>query len=226
MLTVIAAGEPGSADAQCFPPVVAFRVGKDGVTSTERAELITADPRVARLAKLKLIAGRTGLKLDDLVQREAARRQARMTWLAIAASVLALVMTGLTVVAIRARGEAEHQRAEADGLVEFMLTDLGKKLEPVERLDALDVVGRRALTYYAGQKPGNLDADALGRRSRALHVVGEVRDLRDLRAEVAFGVLLADDVNVDVESSVLRHNDLLSGLGPQHPMHASQSTCA
>ena len=59
-----------------------------------------------------------------------------------------------------------------------MLTDLRKKLEPVGRLDALDVVGQRALKYYAGQNPGSLDADALGRRSRALHLVGEVRNIR------------------------------------------------
>jgi MTH538 TIR-like domain (DUF1863) len=182
VLTVIAEGEPGGGDAECFPPAVAFRVGRDGVISTERAEPIAADLRPdgdgKRLAKLKLIAGLTGLKLDDLVQREAARRQARMMWLAVAASVLALVMTGLTVVAVRARGEAEHQRAEADGLVEFMLTDLRKKLEPVGRLDALDVVGQRALKYYGEQNPGSLDADALGRRSRALHLVGEVSNIR------------------------------------------------
>jgi tetratricopeptide (TPR) repeat protein len=182
VLTVIAAGEPGSADAECFPPAVQFRVRGDGLISDQRAEPIAADLRAhgdgKRLAKLKLIAGLTGLKLDDLVQREAARRQTRMTWLAAAASLLALIMTGLTVVAVRARGEAEHQRAEADGLVEFMLTDLRKKLEPVGRLDALDVVGQRALKYYGEQDPGSLDADALGRRSRALHLVGEVRNTR------------------------------------------------
>jgi tetratricopeptide (TPR) repeat protein len=208
VLTVIAAGEPGSADAECFPPAVAFRVGSDGVISGDRAEPIAADLRDhgdgKRLAKLKLIAGLTGLKLDDLVQREAARRQARMTWLAVAASLLALVMSGLTVVAVRARGEAEHQRAEADGLVEFMLTDLRKKLEPVGRLDALDVVGQRALKYYGEQKRGSLDADALGRRSRALHLVGEVRDLRGdsegaltafRQASATTGELLARDPN-------------------------------
>ncbi|MGC5276337.1 hypothetical protein ACPXAM_24715, partial [Escherichia coli] len=66
--------------------------------------------------------------------------------------------------AVEARKEAEFQRNEADGLVEFMLTDLRAKLEPVGRLDALDVVGTRALDYYAKQKLANLDADALGRR--------------------------------------------------------------
>ena len=195
VLVAIASGEPyatamaGREAEECFPPALRFRLTADGAVGAAPAEPLAADFRPhgdgKRLGKLKLVAGLTGLKLDDLVQREAQRRAQRLRWIAIGASVIALVMTALAIVAVRARAEAvrqraeaEHQRAEADGLVEFMLTDLRKKLEPVGRLDALDVVGQRALAYYAGQQPGSLDADALGRRSRALHLVGEVRNLR------------------------------------------------
>ena len=188
VLVAIAAGEPfattmvGREAEECFPPAVRFRLAADGSVGDLPAEPLAADLRPhgdgKRLAKLKLVAGLTGLKLDDLVQREGQRRAQRMRWIAVGASIIALAMTVLAVVAVRARAEAEHQRSEADGLVEFMLTDLRKKLEPVGRLDALDVVGQRALTYYAGQQPGSLDANALGRRSRALHLVGEVRNLR------------------------------------------------
>jgi tetratricopeptide (TPR) repeat protein len=59
-----------------------------------------------------------------------------------------------------------------------MLGELRKKLEPVGRLDALDSVGERALAYYSKQDAGSLDADSLGRRARALHLIGEVDDLR------------------------------------------------
>jgi hypothetical protein len=59
-----------------------------------------------------------------------------------------------------------------------MLTDLRKKLEPVGRLDVMDTVGRRALTYYAAQDVRALDPDSLGRRARALQLVAEVRNLR------------------------------------------------
>ncbi len=59
-----------------------------------------------------------------------------------------------------------------------MLGDLRKKLEPAGRLDALDAVGERALKYYSAQDAGALDADSLGRRARALHLIGEVDDVR------------------------------------------------
>ncbi|HSI51818.1 MAG TPA: protein kinase [Ideonella sp.] len=79
--------------------------------------------------------------------------------------------------------EARHQREQAEGLIEFMLGDLRKKLEPVGRLDVLDAVGEKALAYYADQQLSRLDPDALGRRARALHLMGEVADTQGKLAE-------------------------------------------
>jgi hypothetical protein len=173
-------GERGSADA--FPPALRFHVDAQGAITDQPVEPIAADIRSGkdgkRLAKLKLVAGLTGLPLDDLVQRESARRQGWLMGIASASLALVAAMTVLTVAAIQGQREAERQQAHADGLIEFMLTDLRKKLEPVARLDTLDAVGQRAMVYYAGQNPARLDADALGRRARALMLVGEVRDLR------------------------------------------------
>jgi tetratricopeptide (TPR) repeat protein len=182
VLALIADGEPGEAgDRACFPPALRHHVTRDGAITDDMAEPIAADIRPGgdgkKLAKLKLIAGLTGLPLDSLVQRETARRQRTMGLLAGASLVLAGVMAVLTVMAVQGQREAERQRAEADGLVEFMLTDLRQKLEPVGRLDVLDTVGQRALAYYGGQRLESLDPDALGRRARALMLVGEVRDL-------------------------------------------------
>ncbi|MBS3961250.1 MAG: toll/interleukin-1 receptor domain-containing protein [Sandarakinorhabdus sp.] len=182
VLALIAGGDPGDpGDGTCFPPALRFHVTCDGTITDEMAEPIAVDIRSGgdgkKLAKLKLVAGLTGLPLDSLVQREAARRQRQMGLLAGASLALVAVMAVLTVIAVQGRREAERQRAEADGLVEFMLTDLRQKLEPVGRLDVLDSVGQRALIYYEGQRLASLDADALGRRARALMLVGEVRDL-------------------------------------------------
>jgi len=183
VLALIADGVPGDAGSEAFfPPSLRFKVDADGARTEEPAEPIAADLREngdgRRLAKLKLVAGLTGLPLDALVQREAARRQRRLTAVAVLAGVLALTMSVLALMAVRGQAEAERQRAEADGLVEFMLTDLRAKLEPVGRLEIFDAVGQRALAYYSRQDLKALDADALGRRARALHLVGEVRELR------------------------------------------------
>ncbi|HJR83647.1 MAG TPA: toll/interleukin-1 receptor domain-containing protein [Sphingomicrobium sp.] len=195
IFAVIVDGEPGASripgreQEECFPPAVRFAVGADGQLTDTAAEPIAADLRPGgdgrRLAKLKLVAGLLGVGLDEIVQREAQRRARRLRYL-VAASLAGMTVTsGLAVTAVMARdeareqrNEAQHQRAQADGLVEFMLTDLRKKLEPVGRLDVMDTVGRRALTYYALQNPAKLDPDALGRRARALQLVAEVRNLR------------------------------------------------
>lgn len=207
VLALIADGDPADpGGAACFPPALRYHVLPDGSISDDPAEPIAADIRPGgdgkKLAKLKLVAGLTGLPLDALVQREAARRQRRAAILSGASLALVAVMAVLTVLAVQGRREAERQRAQADGLIEYMLTDLREKLEPVGRLEVMDSVGQRALAYYAAQDLGGLDPDALGRRARALHLVGEVRDLRGdgegaltafREAERTTGELLARD---------------------------------
>lgn len=183
VLVLIVDGSPASGDeTECFPLAVRRRVDEDGQISDQQVEPIAADLRAdgdgKRLAKLKLVAGLTGLKLDTLVQREQARRQRRLVVLTGVVSLIAICMSVLAVMAVRGQAEAERQRAESDGLVEYMLTDLRMQLEPVGRLEIFDSVGKRALAYYANQDINTLDADSLGRRARALHLVGEVRNLR------------------------------------------------
>ena len=95
-----------------------------------------------------------------------------------AGGVAALALAaGIGVVVWEAR-KTEHQRVQAEGLIEFMLGDLRKKLEPVGRLDVMDSVGAKALAFYAQQDAGALDADSLGRRARALHLLGEIAEKR------------------------------------------------
>ena len=195
VFAVIAGGEPwasrvpGQEEQECFPPAMRFVVAPDGTITDVPAEPIAADLRPEgdgkRVGKLKVVAGLIGVGLDELVRREAQRRQRRLRY-AVAASLAGMTVTsGLAITAVVARDEARQQRNEAqlqrtqaDGLVEFMLTDLRKKLEPVGRLDVMDTVGRRALAYYSRQDPTKLDPDALGRRARALQLVAEIRNLR------------------------------------------------
>jgi eukaryotic-like serine/threonine-protein kinase len=185
---LIVDGEPdatdvaGRANEECFCNALRFGVDASGNPTDERIEPIAADVRPGKdgkaNARLKLIAGLIDVGFDTLKQREQQRRNRKWALLAAASFAGMLLTGGLSVYALRARSEAIAQRGEAEGLIEFMLGDLRKKLEPVGRLDALDSVGERALKYYAAQDAGALDADSLGRRARALHLIGEVDDLR------------------------------------------------
>src|SRR5919107_335851 len=102
-----------------------------------------------------------GVGLDELVQRETLRRQRRLAIVAAASLAGMAVTSTLAVVAFDARDDARDQRREAEGLVGFMLGDLKDKLEPIGRLDALDAVGSRALTYFEKQDKSELSDTAL-----------------------------------------------------------------
>jgi hypothetical protein len=163
VLAALIEGEPEEAfpeplrTGEVEPLAADFRKGRDG----------------PRLGLLKLVAGVAGVGLDQLVQRDAQRRLRAVTAVTAGALVLALGMGGLAAFALQQRAEAERQRAEAEGLIEFMLTDLRTRLKGVGRLDVLTAVSERALDYYADQELRRLPADSLERRARILHAIGE-----------------------------------------------------
>jgi tetratricopeptide (TPR) repeat protein len=188
VLAVIVSGEPnvwnrpGLEGEECFPPALRQAVGPDGALTDATVDLVAADVRPGkdgrRLARLKLLAGMLQVPLDELARRDAQARHMQLAALAAALGMVATVTTGLAITAWVERDEARAQRAQAEGLIEFMLGDLRKKLEPSARLDVLDAVGAKALSYYASEAPRGLDDDALGRRARVLHLLGDIRDQR------------------------------------------------
>jgi tetratricopeptide (TPR) repeat protein len=134
-----------------------------------------------RLAFLKIVAGLTHLPLDALVQRDSQRRVRRVTAVTGAAGVLLLILALLLVMALQSRREADRQRIEAErqrsgaeGLVEYMLTDLRDRLKGVGRPDVMAAVNARALNYYTAQ--GDLSRfsdESLERRARVLDALGD-----------------------------------------------------
>jgi serine/threonine-protein kinase len=75
----------------------------------------------------------------------------------------------------RARDEAETRRGQAEGVLDFMLSDLWEKLRPMGRLDVLNDAGDQALSYFASL-PEELFSDSeLLSRSQALYQIGDVR---------------------------------------------------
>lgn len=126
-----------------------------------------------RLGLLKLVACLADVPLDALLQRDAHRRVRRLAIVATAAVLLAAAMAALAIVATRARATAEVQREKAEGLVEFMLTDLRKRMKGVGKLELLTAVNKRAIAYYDGMDLARLPADSLERRAALLHAMGE-----------------------------------------------------
>jgi tetratricopeptide (TPR) repeat protein len=163
VLAAIVEGDP----AECFPSAL----------SAAGAEPLAADLRRSRdgrrLGFLKLVAGLTGVGLDALVQRDATRQLRRVTAVTLVAIATALVMAVLMIVALNARREADRQRVEAEGLVEFMLTDLRDRLKDTASLKVLASVNERALAHYAQQDLSALSPDELERHARILHAMGE-----------------------------------------------------
>ena len=109
-------GEP--ATGECFPPALRFEVEQGAITTRAAAEPLAADIRPGRddraSARLKIIAGLLGVPLDRLRHRELARRHRRLALIAVASVVACIVFGAMAVMALRARADAERQRAAAE----------------------------------------------------------------------------------------------------------------
>lgn len=77
--------------------------------------------------------------------------------------------------AMASEAEAVRRRAQAEELINFMVGDLRKKLEPVGRLDILDDVAERALAYSSSLDPDKLSPEEMLRNAKALHQLVQVR---------------------------------------------------
>ena len=164
VLALVVDGEPhasevvGKAHLECFPHALRYRMGADGQLTDVPAEPIAADYRRdadgARLATQKLIAGLTGLKLDELVQRETQRRIARATAVASVA-VSGMVVTGglafyantLRLEALAQRAIAEHEAAASRAASDFLVGTFelsNPATDNPRTITALTILGRSA----------------------------------------------------------------------------------
>jgi len=172
VLALIVDGEPfAGGEAECFPP--ALRKG------TGAPEPIAADLRKdgdgRRLAKLKIIAALIDVPLNELTRRDEIRHRNQLLAITLTAAIIISVLCLLLLMALKSQREAERQREQAEGLIEFMIGDLRKQLEPVGKLSLLDSIGQRAFDYYRAQHQPSQDPVSLGRRARVLHLLGEVQ---------------------------------------------------
>jgi tetratricopeptide (TPR) repeat protein len=184
---------PGREDEECFPKSLRFRLGPDGELSDLPAEPVAADIRTdgdgRRLAQLKLIAGLTGLKLADLVQRETQRRMQRLAMVATGAMCGMVITGGLAFYANERRIEANEQRviaqreaaaarAASDYLIgTFELSN--PATENPRTITALTILGRsaeRAQRELAGQPA--IQARLMGTLGKAYINLGLTKEAR------------------------------------------------
>jgi tetratricopeptide (TPR) repeat protein len=118
VLAIIVGGEPGAEVGPgcdgCFPPALV----EPEAGASEPCEPIAADVRRQgdgkRFGLLKLVAGLLGVGLNDLVQRDAARRQRRLAVIAAASLAGTAAMMLLAIYANLQRIEATRQRVIAE----------------------------------------------------------------------------------------------------------------
>lgn len=169
IIVALLEGEPD----ESFPPAL-----READKAGRVLEPVAADFRKQgdgpKLARLKIVAGLSGVRLDQLIQRDAQRQMRRVTAVTLLALLIALLMGFMLSSVVKAQREAEHQRHQAEGLIEFMLTDLRARLKGVGRIDVLQSVNERALQFYGEQTDlSALPVDSLERRARILHAMGE-----------------------------------------------------
>jgi len=124
-----------------------------------------------------------------LLSLAARRHKAAAAALATALVVAAGGLTGMLVQSERARAReeglrkrAEESRADAEGLIEYMIGDFREKLEPLEQVGLLVDLHLRAKAYY--ERPGALeeavrDPDAAVRRAATLATLGTMLGQQD-----------------------------------------------
>ncbi len=181
VLALVIAGRPrasaiaGQEALECFPPALRCRLGPDGEVSDEAVHPIAADMRPDKdgrqLAKLKLIAGLTGLRLDDLVQREAQRKARRLATIAGASFAGMVLAGGLALYANQKRVEANEQR------------EIAEKETATARATADYLIGTYKLINPATENPRSISALSLLSRG-ADRARSELADQPEIHARI------------------------------------------
>jgi len=135
-----------------------------------------------------------------LARARGRRRRRLAAWLGGASTVMLLVISVFAYQTLQAknreleaRQNAEQRRRQAEKLIDFLLGDLRRDLQPIGKLDVLDKVGDQAMAYFAAVPEGDLSNEETRNYAKALHQIGQVRFAlgRVPEAAEAFGESLA-----------------------------------
>ncbi|MFK7828612.1 MAG: TIR domain-containing protein [Congregibacter sp.] len=190
----------------CFPPALI-----DGMDDA-LAEPLAVDPRRfadgKELARLKLIAGLLGVRLDDLRRRDLKRRR---RWQALIVS--AVIGVGvLALLAVSARQAEQRERQSAEQMASFIV-DLGEELKSEIGLEALGLISSRAMAYLEDINPSQLSAETGVKVGLALRQIGQVSDGQGRADDARKAFLRSRDLFGDLHHSYPGQQELLFELG-------------
>lgn len=167
---IIVDGEPvddGSLST-CFPAALA-EIGHH--------EPLAADVRKwadgKRVAKLKVIAGLLGLRLDELRQRDLQRRRKRQAIMALG-FVAVLTMAVMTVVS---QISERHEREKAEQLATFVV-DLGERLKTDTDLETLALISTEASRHLQGMDLDKLSPETGKKVALAVRQMAQISQLQ------------------------------------------------
>lgn len=119
------------------------------------------------------------LTTDQIDFIKASERRARRARIARYAAIGALIATTLYATsasfsARQSQQSAERSLAKSQDLIEFLIGDLHTELDKLGRLDVMQSVGEKALTYFAELEETQTSDASLLNRTKALYQIGSV----------------------------------------------------
>lgn len=177
----------------CFPPALS------GIGVIEP---LAADARRwadgKHVAKLKLVAGLLGLRLDELRQRDMQRRhkQQLITSLGVIAAVV------LTLMTVFSKISQKHEREKAEQLASFVV-DLGQRLQSDSDLETLALISTEASKNLQSLDQDKLSSETGRKVALAVRQMGLVNQYRDQPEEAL--------------QEFVKSRDLLANLVKKYP---------
>jgi tetratricopeptide (TPR) repeat protein len=192
---MLVGGEPAADGAlsSCFPSALAEIGNKEPLAADVRK---WADGK--HVAKLKLIAGLLGIRLDELRQRDLQQRRKRHVVLGLAA----VAVLTLTVMTIISQVSERHQREKAEQLATFVV-DLGERLKSDSDLETLALISAEASRHLRSLDPGKLSPETGKKVALAIRQMASVKQYQGK----------PDEALEEFE----RSRDLLQGLYEKFP---------
>lgn len=198
-------GDPVSSDSKrtCFPAALA----EIGIHEPLAADVRKwADGK--RNAKLKLVAGLLGLRLDDFLQRNLQRRRKRqvLTGFGLAA------ILALGIITVAAQISERHEREKAEQLATFVV-DLGERLRSDVDLETLGLISDEAARHLQ-----NLDQDRLSpgtgiRVALAIRQMGRVSQFQGRSDEALEAYKRSRDLFARLNDKYPTNPDIMFELG-------------